>query len=92
MPPSSVNFTALDSRLLIIWRRRSGSQMVSTLQFGSNIAMQLQAFGRSQRFKTDMNLFQQAGGMEGDPVYLRLMKVEPVEIEQIDHQLQQMFR
>lgn len=65
---------------------------VSTLQFGSNIAMQLQAFGRSQRFKTDMNLFQQAGGMEGDPVYLRLMKVEPVEIEQIDHQLQQMFR
>lgn len=54
--------------------------------------MQLQVFGRSQRFKTDMNLFQQAGGMEGDPVYLRLMKVEPVEIEQIDHQLQQMFR
>ena len=65
---------------------------ISTLQFGSNVAMQFQSLGRGQRFKADMNLFQQSGRMESHPVYFRFMEIKSMKIEQVDHQFQQMFR
>lgn len=54
--------------------------------------MQFQSLGRGQRFKADMNLFQQSGRMESHPVYFRFMEIKSMKIEQVDHQFQQMFR
>ena len=69
-----------------------GVANIGTAQLRGNVAMKRQSFGSRKWFKTDVYLFKQAGRMKGDPVDFGLVQIKTMEVEQINDQLQQMFR
>ena len=54
--------------------------------------MQSQSLGCRQRLEAHPNLLHQTGRMEADAIDFSLMQVQPMEVEQVCNQLQQMFR
>ena len=56
------------------------------------MTLQSQSFGSGQWFETDIDFIKELGRVKGDAVHFRFIEVEPVEVEQVTYQFQQMFR